>query len=130
LGLVFLLAYTKDMARKLDMDITSFGTYKPVPGTLAYDKLIKLGGKVYEEKWTDSYNILIGYLVDTPFLKAHQIKKFHKGLLNEARFKYIQKNSIKPSFYYNLSKYAYRIVKMRIKPSWIPFGWVTQLDNF
>lgn len=121
-----------EMAKELDMDVTSFATYKPVPGTEAYDKLIELGGKVHEEQWSRGFNILVGYLVDTPYLKAKEVKDFHKKVLREFRIifliKQLKKDNLK--FFYNFPIYALKAIKLGVKPSWLPFGWVTQLENF
>ena len=78
-----------EMAKELDMDVTSFGTYKPVPGTIAYDKLLELGGKVYEDKWKNGFNILVGSLVDTPYLSTKEVEKFHSRMLLEFKVRFI-----------------------------------------
>jgi len=121
-----------EMAKKLNMDITSFGTYKPLPGTKAYDKLIELGGKVYEDKWKEAFNILVGSLVDTPYLSVKEVDRFHAKVLREFKVRFLvnqlRKRNLK--FFYNFPLYALKAMKHDINLNWLPFGWVTQLENF
>lgn len=117
---------------QLGMDVTSFGTFKPVPGTDAYETLFNLGGKIHEDKWEDSFNVLCGGLVDTPFIKYNEVRRFHNKVLWKFRKEFLLKQIRKRNFgfFYKFPKYAYVAMKNGIKLSWLPFGWVTRLDNF
>jgi len=121
-----------NMASQLNMDVISFGTYKPVPGTDAYETLFRLGGKIHEERWKESFNVLCGSLVDTPYLKYQEVHKFHQKAMFKFRKDFLIKQIMKRNFkfFYNFPKYAYTAFNNGVKLSWLPFGWVTRLDNF
>jgi anaerobic magnesium-protoporphyrin IX monomethyl ester cyclase len=121
-----------NLARELRLDIASFATYKPIPGTKSYTQLLSRGGKILEKRWADSFNVLTGSLVDTPKLSAEDVKQFQARCNREFRLRYLLTSLKKRGlpFLFRLIAYSAKALLNGVEPSWLPFGWVTQLDNF